>query len=83
MLTRTLTFLSLTSALNAGEWSPPRPGRFTLLKETLYSHFTKKRHTFFFIKHLRSNCVSRDIVGTVYHLEIHMQSNKILKVFNE
>jgi hypothetical protein len=33
--------LSLTSALDEGGWSTPRPGRFTPGKETLYSLYTR------------------------------------------
>ena len=35
------------------------------------------------MKIVDKNCCHYDIVGTVYHLVISMQSNKIHKVFNE
>jgi hypothetical protein len=38
---RDVTTLSLTSALNRGGWSTPRPGRFTPGKETQYSFYRR------------------------------------------
>jgi hypothetical protein len=44
--------VSLTSALDRGGWSTPRPGRFTPGKETRCLQHTKKNHKIFPITNL-------------------------------